>query len=333
MNKYKRLEHLENYGVSTTGFPEPPFLNPEPRTLTPFILNPDEYPISNTEYPMTKERQIFLNPEPRTLNPPPSRFRSRSRFTLIELLVVIAIISILMAMLLPALKKARDMAKTSICANKLKQIGVLTFNYTGDFQDMLPEVKTDFRPRIVGGGSGWLIWVHFLDDYLSSDAQAKMGDPLYNTYPAARGTWNNLFDCPQVLSSRPEANEQPWTSYGTTSGGWTMPWNSSAPRKLSTYSNTGRVAWLTEGMIADERMPVLNRTTTTIGYQTWYGGTGAFAASGAYILYWPHMGGGNIRGGANWLFADGHVQYRKYAPTNSSDSTAEFTTNWELQNY
>ena len=56
-----------------------------------------------------------------------------------------------------------------------------------------------------------------------------------------------------------------------------MPWNSSAPRKLSTYSNTGRVAWLTEGMIAGSiRMPVENRTTTTIGYQTWYGGTGAF---------------------------------------------------------
>ena len=44
------------------------------------------------------------------------------KFSLIELLVVIAIISILMAVLLPALKKARDMGKQSCCFSNLKQI-------------------------------------------------------------------------------------------------------------------------------------------------------------------------------------------------------------------
>ncbi|MFZ2656919.1 MAG: type II secretion system protein [Victivallales bacterium] len=56
-----------------------------------------------------------------------------STFTLIELLIVIAIISILAAMLLPALKNARDMAKRSACASNLKQVILATDMYAGDW--------------------------------------------------------------------------------------------------------------------------------------------------------------------------------------------------------
>jgi len=64
--------------------------------------------------------------------------RQSGAFTLIELLVVVAIIAILASMLMPALAKAREQAKSAVCQSQLKQIGLGFSMYIMDYDGYMP---------------------------------------------------------------------------------------------------------------------------------------------------------------------------------------------------
>ena len=59
-------------------------------------------------------------------------------FTLIELLVVIAVIALLMGILMPALRIAREQSKRAVCASNLRQLGMAVLTYTADHDGRIP---------------------------------------------------------------------------------------------------------------------------------------------------------------------------------------------------
>ena len=73
--------------------------------------------------------------------------RPTSAFTLTELLVVISIIGILTAMLLPSIKLIQAQARQTDCGNRMRQMGMASLAYQGDWEGWLPS------SAMIGGGT------------------------------------------------------------------------------------------------------------------------------------------------------------------------------------
>jgi len=126
------------------------------------------------------------------LSVPPYR---RVAFTLIELLVVIAVISLLIAILMPALRSARETALVISCASNMRQQGIAIAAYLGDYNDAF--MNPWYAEKSGGAADGrarntpWAVQMH---PYL----------------PAPVGTWTDA-DGETVTGQSATSRDNAWT--------------------------------------------------------------------------------------------------------------------------
>jgi prepilin-type processing-associated H-X9-DG protein/prepilin-type N-terminal cleavage/methylation domain-containing protein len=209
-------------------------------------------------------------------------------FTLVELLIVIGIIAVLLAILLPALSKARDQAKRTQCLANLHDLGLAINAYASENDGALPAFT---------GGGGWL-WDL---PYNTRDAILRCGAQRQNMYCPC-GDWQDQ-DTLWWFQGHPANNQ----GYAVTGYFWMMKrLDGSYPALIKTHN-----AEYLENVRFDRGLNVgpANAVLASDAVISQNGKFGGIQGGWAYRHQTNHLGPDAKPEGGNILFLDGHAAW------------------------
>lgn len=205
--------------------------------------------------------------------------QNRQAFTLIELLVVISIVALLIAILLPALAKARMSADAVRCSSQLRQVGLIIETYTSDYRNYLSAAKVPYALP----SSGWDAYWYSVYLYHSNPR-----DGGYAQYVSQLRA--SIFTCPTVLKQDIWSKNEPGYAQNT----FFVTKLILLPAGLNTYQNRIKTFLRQDTLIAPSKQLAISERALE-----WQ-----FEEQGDYydLDYQRHLGA------ANFLFFDGHVK-------------------------